>query len=146
MKTPKTIKKYFDSTCDASKSLPLATFNGPFFTMTKVQSDDYPVTAHVIKDFFWLTPQAVTNSGAFAQGNIMLQLPGEINKESEAKKGIIKLILLHIRGNIDIDSTSITNINPASLSRGIQVVLNQPHAVRAGQFSDLVQAILDLAK
>jgi hypothetical protein len=52
VKTPKTIKKYFDSTWDASKSLPLATSNGPFGTMTIVQSYDYPFAAHVIKDFF----------------------------------------------------------------------------------------------
>ncbi len=52
IKTPETIKKYFDPTWDASKSLPLATSNGPFGTMTIVQSDDYPVAAHAIKDLF----------------------------------------------------------------------------------------------
>jgi hypothetical protein len=35
----------------------------------------------------------------------MLQLLDEIDKESEAKKGIIKLMLLHVRGDINIDST-----------------------------------------
>jgi hypothetical protein len=76
----------------------------------------------------------------------MLQLLGEIDKESDAKKGIIKLMLLHVRGNIDNDSMSIMNINPASLLRGMQAVLNQPRAVQAGRFVDLVQLTLDLAK
>jgi hypothetical protein len=76
----------------------------------------------------------------------MLQLPGEIDKESEAKKGIIKLMLLHVHGNIDIDSTLIMNINPATPSRGMQVVLNQPCPVRACQFADLGWMNLDLAK
>jgi hypothetical protein len=42
------------------------------------------------------------------------------------------LMLLHVCGDINIDSMLITNINPASLSRGMQVVLNQPCAMRAG--------------
>jgi hypothetical protein len=83
------------------------------------------------------------NPGAFAQGNVMLQLSGEINKKSKAKKGIIKLMLLHARGNIDINFTLIMNISPASLSRGMQIVLNQPRAACLGQFSDLVQMTLD---
>jgi hypothetical protein len=131
VKNPEKIKKYLDPTWDASKSLPLATSNGPFVTMTIVQSNNYPVTTHAIKDLFQLTLQAATNPGAFTQGSIMLQLLGEIDKESEAKKGIIKLMLLHVPGNINIDSASITNINPASLLRGMQVVLNQPGTVQA---------------
>jgi hypothetical protein len=72
VKTPKTIKKYFDPTWDASKSLTLATSNGPFGTMIIVQSNNYPVAACAIKDLFQLTPQAAMNPGVFAQGNIML--------------------------------------------------------------------------
>jgi hypothetical protein len=56
----------------------------------------------------------------------MLHLPAKANKESEAKKGIVKLVLLHIRGNIDIKATSVSNIIPAAPSKGMQVVLNQP--------------------
>jgi hypothetical protein len=33
----------------------------------------------------------------------MLHLPAEVDKESEAKKGIIKLMLLYIHGNIEIN-------------------------------------------
>jgi hypothetical protein len=51
IKPPESIKKEFDPNRDA-KSLPLATSNGPFGAMTLVQSDDYPVAAHVIKDLF----------------------------------------------------------------------------------------------
>jgi hypothetical protein len=114
--------------------------------MAIVQSKDYPVAARAIKDLFRLTQQATTNPGNFPQGNVMLHLPGEIDKESKAKKGIIKLMLLHIRGDIDINSTSIMSINLATPSKGMQLVLNQPCAARAGQFADLVQMTLDLAK
>jgi hypothetical protein len=89
---------------------------------------------------------STTNLGVITQGDVMLQLPGEIDKELEAKKIIIKLMLLRVRGGIDIDSTSITNINPASPVRGMQVALNQPRTARTSQFVDLVWMTLDLAK
>jgi hypothetical protein len=108
--------------------------------MTLVQLDDYPVAARVIKDLFQLSPQAVAPSlASFPPGNVMLHLPAKVDKESEAKKGIIKLMLLHIHGNIDIEATLVSNINPATPLKGMQVVLNQPCAALASQFADLVQ-------
>jgi hypothetical protein len=76
----------------------------------------------------------------------MLQLPGEIDKESKAKKGIIKLMLFHTRGDININSMSITNVNLATPLKDMQLVLNQPCVARAGQFADLMKITLDLAK
>jgi hypothetical protein len=100
--------------------------------MTLVQLDDYPVAARVIKDLFQISPQAVALTPAsFAPGNGMLHLPAEANKESEAKKGIVKLLLLCIRGNINNKATSVSNIIPAAPSKGMQVVLNQPRAAQA---------------
>jgi hypothetical protein len=58
----------------------------------------------------------------------MLHLPAKVDKESEAKKGIVKLMVLHIRIDIDIKATLVSKINPATPSKGMQVVLNQPHA------------------
>jgi hypothetical protein len=100
IKTAESIKKHFDPNRDA-KSLPLATSNSPFGAMTLVQSDDYPVTAHVIKDLFQLSPQAMAPTLApYAPSNVMLHLPAKADKESEAKKGIVKLMLFHICGDI----------------------------------------------
>jgi hypothetical protein len=99
--------------------------------MTLVQLDNYPVAARVIKDLFQLSPQAVALSlASFAPANVMLHLPSEVDKESEAKKGIVKLMLLHIRGDIDIKATLVSNIIPATPSQG-KVVLNQPRAAQA---------------
>jgi hypothetical protein len=146
IKTPESIKKHFDPNWDA-KLLPLATSNGPFGAMTLVQSDDYQVAAHVIKDLFQLSPQVITPTlASYAPSNVMLHLPAKADKESEAKKGIVKLMLFHIRGNINIEATSVSNITPAIPSKGMQVVLNQPCAARASQFADLVQMTLELAK
>ncbi len=107
--------------------------------MTLVQSDDYPVAAHVIKDLFELSPQAIAPTlASYAPSNVTLHLPAKANKESEAKKGIVKLMLFHIRGDIDIKATLVSNIIPAVPLKGMQVVLNQPRAARASQFADLV--------
>jgi hypothetical protein len=73
----------------------------------------------------------------------MLHLPAKADKESEAKKGIVKLMLFHISGNIDIKATLVSNINPAVPLKGMQVVLNQ---AQASQFTDLVQMTLELGK
>ncbi len=138
IKTPESIKKHFDPNWDA-KFLPLATSNIPFGAMTSVQLDDYPVAARVIKDLFQLSPQAVAPTlASYAPSNVMLHLPAKADKESEAKKGIVKLMLFHICGNIDIKATSILNITPAVPSKGMQVVLNQPCTAQTSQFADLV--------
>ena len=75
----------------------------------------------------------------------MLQLPSEIDKESNAKKGIIKLMLLLVWGDIDIELTSVSNISLPPPSKGMQVVLNQPRAAQASQFADLVRMTLEAA-
>ncbi len=97
--------------------------------MTLVQLDNYLVTARVIKDLFQLSSQAVTPTlASYAPSNVMLHFLVEANQESEAKKGILKLMLFHIRGNINIKATLVSNITPAVPSKEIQVVLNQPCA------------------
>ncbi len=139
IKTPESIKKHVDLNWDA-KSLPLATSNGPFGAMTLVQSDDYPVAARVIKDLFQLSSQTIAPTlASYAWSNVTLHLPAKADKVSEAKKGIIKLMLFHICDDIDIEATSVSNITPAVPSKGMQVVLNQPCTACASQFADLVR-------
>jgi hypothetical protein len=145
-KTPESVKKHFDPNQDA-KSLPLATSNGPFGAMTLVQLDDYPVAAHDIKDLFQLSPQVIAPTLAYyAPSNVMLHLLAKTNKESEAKKGIVKLMLFHIRGDINSKATLVSNISPAIPLKGMQAVLNQPCAACASQFADLMRMKLELAK
>jgi hypothetical protein len=48
-------------------------------------------------------------------------------------------MLLHIRGNIDIEATMVSNIIPAAPTlKEMQVVLNQPRTAWASQFADLM--------
>jgi hypothetical protein len=69
----------------------------------------------------------------------LLRVPTDRSiKKSKAKKCIIELMLLHICGDININLTLTTNVNLATPSKGMQLVLNQPRATRAGQFADLM--------
>jgi hypothetical protein len=52
----------------------------------------------------------------------------------------------NIRGNIDIESTMVSNISSAPPSKGVQVVLNQLGAAQASQFAGLVRMTLECAK
>ncbi len=92
-----------------------------------------------INDLFQLSPQAVALTlTSFAPGNVMLHLPAKADKESDAKRGIVKLMLLHIRGDINIKATLVLNIIPAAPSKEMQEFLNQPCAAQSSQFADLV--------
>ena len=131
IKASKMTKRYLDPARNG-KSLQLAMANGPFGAMTNVQSDDYPLATRVLKEIFQLTTHIFAPPlPSVPTGNVMLQLPSEIDKESETKKGIIKLMLLLVCGDIDIESTSVSNISLVPPSKGMQVVLNQLRAAQA---------------
>jgi hypothetical protein len=56
------------------------------------------------------------------------------------------LVVLHICGSVDIKATLVSNIIPATPSKGMQVILNQPCAAQASQYADFVQMTLELVK
>jgi len=101
-KDPLLIKKHFLLSWDPKSPTKLASNNGPCGTITNMQSDDYPQAANLINKFFiqkllpFVFPQVMTPPGTF-----MFQLTGEMEKESKAKKGITKLMLMHVCGTID---------------------------------------------
>ncbi len=83
-------------------------------------------------------------------------LPAKADKESEAKKGIVKLMLFHIRGNIDIKATSVSNIisaipskrdaggsEPASRSLCQSICRSCLNDIRVGQATRLHQHLID---
>jgi hypothetical protein len=74
------------------------------------------------------------------------QLPGELEKEPDAKKGIINLISVHICANIDYKGSSISNILFAAPSNGIEVVLSQPHTAWPTSLADMIRQTLLMTK
>ncbi len=67
-----------------------------------------------------------------------LQLPGDIDKETKVKKGLAKLMLFHVHGNINIDAITVSSISAAVPSKGMQIIMNQNWASRVSSFVDLM--------
>jgi hypothetical protein len=146
-KDPSLIQRYFLSSWDPGTLTQLALNNGPCKTITNVQSDNYPQAAHMIKKFFLPNlpapgfPQAMAAPSTFT-----FKLPGELEKESKAKKGITKLMLLHICTDINYKRSPISNISFETTSIGMEVVLSHPHATRSTFLADLICQILLMTK
>ncbi len=81
-----------------------------------------------------------------APSTFMFQLPGELKKESVAKKGITKLILLHICAFIDFKGSSISNILFATPSYGVKVVLSQLRTAQPTALANLIHQTLLMTK
>ncbi len=88
-------------------------------------------------------------SSATALSNLKtltLQLPSNVEKEAEAKKGITKLILFHICSKLSNESTSFGNLFYPEPAQGIKIVLNSARPARATGFSDLIRNTCATAK
>jgi hypothetical protein len=93
----------------------------------------------MIKKFFLTSLPALGFPQARdALGTFMFQLPGELEKESKAKKGITKLMLLYICADIDYKRSSISNIMFATPSNGMEVILSQPCTAWPTSLADLI--------
>jgi hypothetical protein len=118
-------KKHFYALYDKDTSL--SVFGASYGTITTVPSNAYPVEVKAIKKIFlsvqYELPQAPVTASAIA-----LQLPGDVEKEVVAKDGINKLKLFHICGTINPESTSFDTLSFAPFSKGMDLVVNQPHA------------------
>jgi hypothetical protein len=77
---------------------------------------------------------------------LTLQLPSDVEKEAKAKKGLTKLLLFHICGKLNDDSTSFGNLSYPKPSQGMKIVLNSARPTRVTGFSDLIRNTCTTAK
>jgi hypothetical protein len=77
---------------------------------------------------------------------LTLQLPSNVEKEAEAKKGITKLLLFHICGKLSDVSTSFSNLSYPEPAQGMKIVLNSAQPARATGFSNLIRNTCATAK
>jgi hypothetical protein len=84
----------------------------------------------IIKKFFLPNPPAQAFTQPLAMtGTFTFQLPGELDKESKAKKGITKLMLLHVCAKITFKESTVSDTIFATPSNGMKVVLSHPRAL-----------------
>jgi hypothetical protein len=136
-------KKHFYMLYDKDTSLSVS--GAPYGTITTVPSNAYPVEVEAIKKIFLLVQCALPQPPATASA-ITLQLPGDVQKEVVAKDGINKLKLFHICGTINSESTSFKTLSFDPSSKGMDLVMNQSRAGRAGALSDLLCQSLATAR
>jgi hypothetical protein len=87
--------KHFHPKYEEKKLGPIV--SGPFGFIASVDSDYVKVVAELICNLY--LPSASSPNPIFTQvhlNTLTLQIPGNIEKEAEATKGITKLLLLHI--------------------------------------------------
>jgi hypothetical protein len=119
------IKSHFSPLYDPSKTLPI--IKGPYGLISIVDSDLFPVEADELRKLF--IPAQVASPPVAALSNLStltLQLPSDVKKEAEAKKGLRKLLLFHICGKISDDSTSFGDLAYPEPSQGMKLSLNRP--------------------
>jgi hypothetical protein len=125
--------------------LPIA--SGPHGFISIVDSDLYPVKADELQKN--CIPALTSPLPATVLSNLntlTLQLPGNIEKEAEAKKGITKLLLFHICGKLSDESTSFGDLSYPKSAQGMRIVLDSAQPARATGFSNLIRNTCATAK
>jgi hypothetical protein len=77
---------------------------------------------------------------------LTLELPSDFEKEAKAKKGLPKLLLFHICGKLNDDSTSFGNLSYPEPSQGMKIVLDSARPACATGFSNLIKNTCTTAK
>jgi hypothetical protein len=95
------------------------------------------------KKFFLLNPPAQAFIQPLATpGTFTFQLTSKLDKEFKAKRGITKLMLLHVCAKINFKESTISDITFATPSNGMEVVLSHPWASRPTSLADLIHQTL----
>ncbi len=125
--------------------MPIA--SGPHGFITFVELDLYPVEADEIRKIFILALVSPLSATAHSTLNTLtLQLPSDIEKEAEPKKGVTKLLLVHICGKLSNDFTSFGDLSFPKSAQGMRVVLNSAQPDHATGFSNLIRNTCATAK
>jgi hypothetical protein len=112
------IRSHFLTSYDPSKSLPIE--SRPHSIITFVDSDLYPVKADKLcKIFIPALTSPLPATALSTLNTLTLQLPRDIEKEAEAKKGITKLLLFYICGKLSNESTSFGNLSYPKPAQGM---------------------------
>jgi hypothetical protein len=146
-KDPLLICKRFLPSWDPLTSMQLVSNNRPCGIITSIPPDDYLRAAQIIKTFFLPDPPAQ----AFAQplatlGMFTFQLHGKLDKESKAKKGITKLMLLYVCVEINFKESAVIDMTFATPSNGMEVVLSHPWASCPTSLANLICQTLLMTK
>jgi hypothetical protein len=127
------------------KSLPIA--SGPHGFISIVDSDHYPVKADELRKIFIPALTSPLPATAVSTLNTLtLQLPSDVEKEAEAKKGITNLLLFHICGKLSNESTSFGNLSYPKPAQRMRIFLDSARPACVTGFSNLIRNTCATAK
>jgi hypothetical protein len=139
------LKSHFFPSYDPAKSLAVA--SGPHGFISFVDSDLYPVEADELRKVFILALTSLLPATVLSTMNTLtLQLPSNVEKEAEAKKGITKLLLFHICGKLSNVSTSFSDLSYPEPAQGMKIILDSAQPACITGFSNLIRNICATAK
>ena len=138
------INKYLSKVWDPTSSLKL-TAEGPCNSFAIANSNFYPVEAAELKQIFLAARNPLVPNPT-GPSTLTIQHPGEAGQEADAKKGEVKLLLMCLRGDINIHSGSLTNIAFAAPAPGMQIVMDNPRSGRPVALSDLLRQTFAVTK
>jgi hypothetical protein len=139
------LKSHFFPSYDPAKSLPIA--SGPHGFISIVDSNLHPVkTDKPRKIFIPASTSPLPATELSTLNTLTLQLPSNVEKEAEAKKGITKLLLFNICGKLSDDSTSFGDLSYPEPAQGMRILLNSAQPAHATGFSVLIRNTCATAK
>ncbi len=139
------IKSHFFPLYHPSKTFPIVT--GPYGLISIVDSDLFPVKADKLPKLFIPAQSASPPVAALLNlSTLTLQLPSDVEKEAEAKKGLTKLLLFHICGKVNDDSSSYGDLPYPEPSQGMKIFLESARPACVTGFSDLIRNTCTTAK
>ena len=100
------------------------TAEGPTLSIIVVLSNFFPVKAAAIKKDYVAQPSSL--AGLPGLSTFTIQHPGKLGQEAKAKKGVAKLMLLCLRGTVDVSSASFNSIPFALPAPGMKIVMDSP--------------------
>ena len=127
------VQKYFDKEWTGKMKVSAE----PTLPILVVSSEVFPIkTADIKKNYLAQPPTLAGNLGI---STFTIQHPSELGQEAKAKKGVAKLMLLCLRGDVDVRLATVNNVTFVTPAQGMQVVMENPRSGREVALSDLLR-------
>ena len=129
-----------------SKSGLVSDRDGPSIYTNTVDSDHFVRQAENIRKLFTPTPTPTISPPTPNNTTVKVMHSSDEGKEEEASKGLAKTMLLVLTGQVNFETTTITNVKYPELTAGMEIVATSARAGRPQAFVDLAHDTFEIAK
>ena len=129
-----------------TKSGLLSPREGPSIDTNTVDSDRFARQAENIRKLFMATPSPTVSPSTPSNTTVKVMHSSDEGKEEEASKGLAKTMLLLLTGDVNFDTTTITNVGYPELTAGMEIVAASARASRPQGLVDISHDTFHIAK